>query len=241
MSQFPGVSKRERVLSYGTDERLTYSFFNAVYSWMAVGLALTAVVAYVTSQSQTMMEILYGSRIVMIACALGMMGIAMGVQSAALRISAAAGTALFLVYAGLMGVLISAVFVVYPLPMLGGAFLITAGVFGGMSVYGYVTKRDLTSMGSMLVMAFWGIFLASIVNLFIASNLLSWVVTYGVLFVVLGLVAYRTQMLKAVADQTRGQPEVAARYAIIGSLFLYISFINLFLSILRIMGGNSRR
>ena len=187
------------------------------------------------------MQIMYSSRIVMIACALGMMAIAMGVQSAALRISAAAGTALFLLYAGLMGLLISAIFIVYPLPMLGGAFLITGGVFGGMSVYGFITKRDLTSMGSMLVMAFWGIFLASIVNVFIASNLLSWVVTYGVLFVVLGLVAYHTQMLKKIADQTRGNPHLAQRYAIIGSLILYISFINLFLSILRIMGSGNRR
>jgi len=198
-------------------------------------------VAYAASQSPAIVSLMYGSRVIVIACALGMMAIAMGVQSAALRISAAAGTALFLVYAGLMGLMISYIFIVYQMPVIGGAFLITAGVFGGMSVYGYLTKRDLTSMGSMLVMAFWGIFLASIVNVFIASNALSWVVTYGVLLVVMGLVAYHTQMLKALADQTRGQPNLAARYAIIGSLILYISFINLFLSILRIFGGSNRR
>ncbi len=239
MSQFPNV--RSRVLNYSTDDKVAFNFFNAVYSWMAVGLALTAVVAYAASQSQAIIQMMYGSRIMVIACALGMMAIAMGVQSAALRISALAGTVLFLVYAGLMGLMISYIFIVYQMPVIGGAFLVTAGVFGGMSVYGFATKRDLTSMGSMLVMAFWGIFLASIVNIFIASDLLSWVVTYGVLFVVLGLVAYHTQMLKNIADQTRGNPHLAQRYAIIGSLILYISFINLFLSILRIMGGSNRR
>jgi len=239
MSQFPNV--RTKPLDYGTDDRVTFNFFNAVYSWMAVGLAVTAVVAWVSSQSQMMLDLMYGSRIVMIACALGMMAIAMGVQGAALRISAAAGTALFLLYAALMGVLISAIFVAYPLPMLGGAFLITGGVFGGMSVYGFLTGRDLTSMGSMLIMGLWGLFLASIVNIFMHNNALGWIITYGVLLVVMGLTAYYTQMLKGIAEQTRGNPNLAARYAVIGSLLLYISFINLFLSILQIMGGNGRR
>ena len=239
MSQFPYA--RNKVIDYGTDDKVTFNFFNAVYSWMAVGLALTAVVAYATAHSPAMIKLVYGGPMFAVVCALGMMGIAMGVQSAALRISAAAGTALFLVYAGLMGMLLSYVFIIYQMPIIAGAFLITAGVFGGMSIYGFVTKRDLTSMGSMLVMAFWGIFLASIVNLFIANNFLSWVVTYGVLFVVMGLTAYHTQNLKAIADQTRGQPKLAARYAIIGSLILYISFINLFKSILRIFGNANRR
>ena len=113
----------------------------------------------------------------------------------------------------------------------------TAGVFGGMSVYGFVTKRDLTSMGSFLFMAVWGLFLATIVNFFVASTGLSWLLTYAILAVFILLTAYDTQRLKIIAEQVRGDARSSASYAIIGSLSLYLDFINMFLSILRIMGN----
>jgi hypothetical protein len=235
MSQYPYARKVE--LGYSTDEKVVFNFFNTVYAWMAVGLAVTAVTAWYTSHSPAIMSLIYGSRFMLIACSLGAFAIAMSVQSAALRISAAAGLALFMLYAVVIGMICSSVFVIYPMPILGAAFLITAGVFGGMSVFGFVTKRDLTSMGSILVMVFWGVFLASIANLFIASTALDWVITYAILVIFLGLTAYRTQMLKAIAWETRGAPQLAARYAVVGSLLLYISFVNLFLAILRILGS----
>jgi FtsH-binding integral membrane protein len=237
MSMFPQSGRRPVELEYGTTDRTTFNFFNAVYAWMAVGLAVTAVVGWGVAQSPAMLQMIYGSRFVLIAAALGLFAIAMATQRVALKMSAAAGTAMFLVYAGLMGVFISYIFVVYKLQTLGAAFLVTGGVFGLMSVYGYVTKRDLTTIGSYCVMGLMGLFVASLVNVFLASNALSWIVTYGVVLVTIGIIAYKTQDLKAMAAQFEGNRDMLARISIIGALILYISFINLFLSILRIMGN----
>lgn len=240
MSQFPQSYEQQRRpydLGYATDERVTFNFFNAVYAWMFVGLALTATVAYLCSQSPAMLEFMYGSRAVLFVAGLIAFVIAMAVQSVAMRIGAGAATALYLVYTAAIGMIISYIFVIYDMKILLTAFLMTAGVFGGMSVYGFITKRDLTKMGSILVMCVWGLILASVVNFFVASDALSWVITYAVLAVFIGLTAYHTQMLKQIAVATQGDPNMARRLAIVGSLMLYVAFLNIFLSILRILGS----
>lgn len=234
MSMYPDARRAQ--LDYATDERSIYSFFNAVYAWMAVGLALTAVVAYVVAHTPALLQIIYGGKAIVLVMALGAFGIAWYVQSQIGRISTGVATALFLLYATIMGAMISYVFIVYSMATLGAAFLMTAGVFGAMSLYGFVTKRDLTSIGSFLCMCVIGLFLASIVNLFLASNALSWVITYAVLAVFIGITAWETQQLKNMAYEYQGNGVMLSRIAIVGSLVLYIAFINLFLSILRILG-----
>jgi FtsH-binding integral membrane protein len=228
---------RVQKLEYGTDERVVFNFFNTVYAWMAVGLAVTATVAYLVAQSPAALSIIYGSRAGLAVGGLAAFAIAWGVQSMAMRISPAAATAMFLLYAAVIGALLSGIFLTYKLGTIGSAFVITGGVFGGMSVYGFVTKRDLTSMGSILIMCAWGLFLASLVNIFLASTVFSWFITYAVLAVFIGLTAYDTQKLREIALQLQGNPSMAARYAIVGSLHLYVDFINIFISILRILGS----
>jgi FtsH-binding integral membrane protein len=230
-------SRKPWELEYARDDKSLVKFFNVVYAWMAVGLAVTASVAWFTSQTPAILKVIYGGGIgFAVVIALGMFALAWGVQTAALRISASAATALFLLYAALMGMLLSSIFIVYRLPTLGSAFVLTAGTFGAMSVYGFVTKRDLTRIGSILVMCVIGLFIASLVNLFMASSALSWLITYAVLAVFIGITAYETQRLKVLAQQYGNDPQIAPRIAIIGSLLLYISFINMFMSILRILG-----
>ena len=239
MSMFPGSGAQRKPweLEYGTTDRTMARFFNMVYAWMAVGLAVTAAVAWFASQSPAMRQMVYGNgKGFAIVVALGMFAIAWGVQQAALRINANVATALFLLYAALMGCLISAIFLIYPMSTLLSAFLVTGGTFAAMSVYGFVTKRDLTRIGSIMAMAVIGLFIASLVNIFVASSALSWIITYAVLGVFIVLTAYETQQLKNFAQQYGDNPDVAARIAIVGSLLLYIAFINMFLSILRIMG-----
>lgn len=239
MSMFPDqqTARKPWELEYSADDRTLSKFFNVVYAWMAVGLAVTAAVAYFMASSPTAMRAVYGGgRGMAIVFLLGMFAIAWGVQAAALRISANVATALFLLYAALMGALISYIFVVYRMQTIGAAFLVTGGVFAVMSIYGFVTKRDLTKIGSILVMCVFGLIIASVVNLFMASNALSWFITYAVLAVFIGLTAYETQKLKVLALQYGGDRDMAPRIAIIGSLLLYIAFINMFLSILRILG-----
>jgi FtsH-binding integral membrane protein len=235
MSQFPET--RRIPLEYGTDEKSVFNFFNAVYAWMAVGLAVTAAMAWTVAHTPALANIMYASRGMIALFAIGAFLIAWGVQSAAEKISAGVATALFLVYAALIGAMISGIFIIYNMQTIMAAFLLTGGTFAVMSIYGFVTKRDLTQMGSILVMCVVGLFLASLVNLWIASNALSWVITYAVLAVFIGLTAYHTQQLKNLALAHQHDPNMAARYAIIGSLLLYIAFINMFLSILRIIGG----
>ena len=225
-------------LEYARDDRAMSKFFNVVYAWMAVGLAVTASVGYFASQSAVMRQMMYGGgRGMIVVFALGMFAIAMAVQASALRINANVATGLFLLYAALMGCLISYIFIVYPMATIGAAFLITGGTFAAMSIYGFVTRRDLTRIGSFLVMCAIGLFIASLVNLFIASSALSWFITYAVLAVFIGITAYETQRLKMLAQEFGDNPAIAPRIAIIGSLVLYISFINLFMSILRILGS----
>lgn len=239
MSMFPGSGAQRKPweLEYGAYDRPMARFFNVVYAWMAVGLAVTAAVAWFASQSEAMRAIfVYRGAGLSVVFALGMFAIAMAVQASALRINANVATALFLLYAALMGCLISGIFLRYSLSTIGSSFLITGGTFGAMSVYGFVTKRDLTRIGSFLIMAVIGLFIGSLVNRFVASNAFSWFITYAVLAVFIGITAYETQMLKGFARQFGDNPDVAPRIAIIGSLLLYIAFINMFLSILRIFG-----
>jgi hypothetical protein len=204
---------------------------------MAVGLAVTACVGLLFAKSPGLMRVVYANQFVYVAILLGMVGLAWAVQAAALRMSAAAGTGLFLLYSALMGALISGIFIVYPWPTIVSAFFMTAGVFGAMSVYGFVTKRDLTSLGSFMFMVVVGLFLASLVNVFLRNDLMGWIITYGVLIAFVLLTAYDTQKLKNIAQQTAGDANLQARLAIIGSLSLYVDFINIFMAILRILGS----
>lgn len=223
-------------LDYSTDAGVIARFFNTVYAWMAVGLGVTAVVGYLVSHSHAAMSMLFASRGMYFVIGLVAVGIAWYVQAQAGRLTAGVSTALFMLYAAIMGALISGIYLVYPAQTLGAAFLLTAGTFGAMSIYGFVTKRDLSGLGSFLFMAIIGLLIASLVNFWIANSMLDWIITYAVLGVFIILTAYETQMLKNLAVQLRGQPELATRYAIVGALVLYIAFINLFLAILRIVG-----
>ena len=224
-----------------TRSRLLLSFFNTVYAWMFAGLGVTALVGWAMSQSPAAMQLVYGSKIGYTVLGLGAFAIAMCVQRVAMRISANAATALFLLYAAIVGALVSGIFLAYPGSTLAAAFLVTGGTFGVLSVIGFITKKDLTRMGGILTMAVIGLFLASIVNVFLANNLVSWVITYAVLGVFIGLTVYYTQMLKNLALSAENNPDMLSRLAVVGSLLLYVAFINMFISILQIMGGNGRR
>lgn len=238
MSMYPNSQSRPIELEYGTDNKAVFNFFNAVYAWMAVALAVTAAVGYVVAQSGIMFGFVKGGgALVLVAMLLGAWGIAWAAQKAAMEIGANVGTVLFMLYAAVIGAMISGIFVIYPMSTLLAAFGMTAGTFGATSLYGYITKRDLSTIGSYLVMAAFGLFFASIANIFIASDALSWVITYAVLFVFIGLTAYETQTLKNLAIEHGDDARLAPRIAVVGSIVLYISFINMFMAILRILGS----
>lgn len=226
-------------LQYGRDttgEVSLFNFFNAVYGWMAVGLGVTGIVALLGSWSPQVLALLSASPFVTVALALGAFALAWVAQTVALRVSAAAGLALFFAYACVMGLMLSGIFVLYPVSTIGAAFLVTGGTFAATSVFGMVTQRDLSGIGRVLVMCAFGLFFASIVNVFVASDAFSWFITYAVLAVFIGITAYETQLLKNLALEHGHDSTMTGRIAVVGSLILYIAFINIFLSVLRIMG-----
>ena len=239
MARFPSgpfgqVGVRPLDYRAGESEVSVAQFFNAVYAWMAVGLAVTAAVAYWVAMTSPLALM---NPLALIGIVIAQLILVVTIRRAVNSISASAATALFLLYACLNGLMFSVLFLIYKLPTLGGTFMVTAGMFGAISLYGYVTKRDLTRLGSILFMALIGLILASVVNIFLHNPTLYWLISYAGVLIFVGLTAYDTQKLKQIAMQTGGNPAMAHRMSVVGSLVLYLDFINLFLLLLRIMGN----
>jgi len=236
MSQYPSPYSQPQTLDYATSAGVVARFMNNVYAWMAAGLALTAVVAWaVASNALALSAILHpGTFIVLFMVQLGLV---VAISYATNKISAGVATALFLLYAALNGLTFSVIFLTYSLGNIGLAFAITAGMFGGMSLIGFTTRIDLTSFRGLIFMGLIAIVIASVVNIFLLSTPLYWIITYAAVALFLGLTAYDTQKLKQIAYATEGNPQLANRLAINGALALYLDFINLFLMILRILGN----
>ncbi|HEX2120313.1 MAG TPA: Bax inhibitor-1/YccA family protein [Thermoanaerobaculia bacterium] len=215
-----------------TAER-TRSFIRSVYAWMFGGLMLTAASAWWVLVSPAMRNIVFGNRAMPWILMFVELGLVMYLSFRITKMSPAAAASAFLVFALLNGLTLSAIFFVYTLGAIFQAFIIAGGMFGAMSVYGMVTKRDLTSWGSFFFMGLIGLILCSLVNFFLKSSMLAWIISLIGVFVFLGLTAYDTQKLKAYATA----PELRENLAVYGALALYLDFINLFLMLLRLFGG----
>jgi FtsH-binding integral membrane protein len=216
-------------------EELT--FVQRVFSWMAIGLTVTGAVATVigTSVDENYWQDHSGLMIGLIVLELA---VVFGLIFLINRISATVATAAFFLYSALNGVTLSIIFAVYTTASIGATFFVTAGMFGAMAAIGWVTKRDLSKMGSILFMALIGIILASIVNIFVASSALYWIITYAGVVIFAGLTAYDMQKIKNMqAAGADAYSEQGRKAAVMGALALYLDFINLFLFLLRIFGS----
>ena len=215
------------------------AFFNAVYGWMAAGLGVTALTAWLVSHNlDAMRTVLSGP--MLIGLFIAQIALVVVISSAIQRINANVATILFLLYSALTGLTLSGIFLVYATATITGAFLVTAVTFGAMSAFGMVTHRDLSGIGHFLYMALIGIIIASVVNMFFASSGMYWLITYAGVLIFVGLTAYDTQRLKVLAAQSAGDGALAARYSVVGALMLYLDFINLFLLLLRLLGDRRR-
>jgi FtsH-binding integral membrane protein len=181
MSMFPDSQSRRVQLDYATDDKAVFNFFNAVYAWMAAGVAVTAVVGLICSQNMSIMRAVYSHRGVPVLMILGCFALSFAIRTVALNVSAGAGVALFLLYSAIIGVVFSGIFVIYPVSTLAAAFFLTAGLFAALSIAGFIIKRDLTAMGRILIMCFWALFAGSIVNMFMANSMVDWIITYAIL------------------------------------------------------------
>ena len=215
-------------------------YMRKVYQWMCAGLALTSVVAYGVAGSPEVQQIIFGNSLTMILLIVAQFGLVIALSAAVHKMSAGTATGLFMLYSALTGATLSSIFVVYPVGNIANAFLVTTGTFLAMSVYGTVTKRDLTAMGSFLFMGLIGIVIAMLVNIFLQSAMMDFVISAIGVLVFTGLTAYDTQKLRAFGEAAPlGDGTAVQRGAILGALTLYLDFINLFLMLLRLF-GNSR-
>ena len=238
-------------MAFGSDRQTTFSraadgavideglrtYMLRVYNYMASGLALTGLVAYMVANTPVLMNAIFGTPLfwVVLLAPLGMV-MFLGAKIRTMSVGAAQTT--FWVFAVLMGMSLASIFVVYTQTSIARVFFITSGVFGAMSLYGYTTKRDLTGMGSFLFMGLIGIIIASVVNIFLASSALMFAISVIGVLVFVGLTAYDTQNIKnmyAASDSSA----VSSKKAIMGALKLYLDFINLFIMMLHLFGNRN--
>ncbi|MBU9888283.1 MAG: Bax inhibitor-1/YccA family protein [Candidatus Omnitrophica bacterium] len=218
----PFASSHEMVFS---------TFMQRVYQWMAIGLTLTAFVAFMTVRNAGLMRFLFGGG--MFFLVLVELGLVFWLSASLGRISPQAAVLGFLSYATLNGITMAAILFMYTAASVASTFFITAATFAGVSVYGWVTKQDLTSVGHFCGMALWGLILASVVNLFFNAPVFYWLLSYAGVAIFVGLTAYDTQYLKRIHQGMADAPEQLAVY---GALKLYLDFINMFIFLLRIFG-----
>jgi hypothetical protein len=206
---------------------------------MALALAVTGLTAWWVATTPSVLQAIYSSRAVMWILLIAEFGLVFAISGAIQRISSSTARLLFFVYAVVNGLTLSFIFLVYTSTSIATTFFITAGTFALMSIFGYVTKSDLTRAGNMLFMVLIGVVLASLVNIFLKSSTLGWIITIAGIIVFVGLVAYDTQKIKQFA-QAAYDPETGRKLAVIGALSLYLDFINLFLLLLNLFGGGRR-
>ena len=207
------------------------SYMLGIYNYMALGLALTGIIAFMTSENPAMMQAIFGSPLRWVVL-LAPVGVALFLSFRINSLKASTAQLLFWIYAALMGVSLSFIFLVYTNASIARTFFITAGMFGSMSLWGYSTKSDLTGMGSFLMMGLFGIIIASVVNFFIQSSSISFVISLLGVVIFTGLTAYDTQIIKD-SYYEEGNTE---KKSIMGALMLYLDFINLFMHLLRFLG-----
>ena len=216
------------------DVRVT-AFLSRVYGWMFLGLMLTAGTAVAVASSPVLIKTLILNRGLLLILILAQLGLVLYLSVRVEKMAPATAAILFLVYSALVGVTTSTIFLVYTGASIVSAFVITSATFGAMAVFGSFTKRSLAGVGQFMFMGLIGLVIASIVNIVVFSDILSFVISVVGVLVFTGLTAWHAQRLKYMAVALP-DGRVGA-YAVVGALSLYLDFINLFFSILRLTGG----
>lgn len=232
------VSARPEVLN---------AFMRGIYSWMSLGLLATAAVAWVTLSVPAVMNLVLaqnpetgavGPTMLFWAALIGEVGLVFYLSARISKLSASSATGLFMAYSALNGLTLSVILIAYTAASIFQTFLVTAGMFGAMSLYGLTTRRDLTGMGAFMMMGLFGIIIASVVNFFMASSALNFAISVIGVFIFAGLTAYDSQKLKDMGEYIPADDETAVRRGtIMGALTLYLDFINMFIFLLRLMGN----
>lgn len=213
------------------------TFIRRVYAWMTGGLVVTALIALITAATPAIQRPIITSRALFFGLIIGELALVGYLSFAIAKMSPFTAAVCFIMYSALNGLTLSIIFVMYTIGSIGTVFCITAGTFGAMTAYGYVTKRDLTSIGSLCGMAVFGLILAMIVNMvFVRSGGFDLIISIVGVLVFVGLTAYDSQKIKQIHAKGRDGTDADKKLAVMGALRLYLDFINMFLFMLRLMG-----
>ncbi len=237
-----GYDRQERSTSnYGTMAGSTAfpALMRKVYLWMTMAMVITGISSYGVATSPALLNMIYGNQIFFWGLVIAELALVFGIGGMLNRISLFTATMMFILYSVINGALMSSIFLLYTAGSIGQVFFITAGTFGAMAVVGYTTKKDLSSMGRLLMMALIGVIIATVVNIFVGSTGLQTIISYVGVLIFVGLTAYDSQKIKQMLYMQNADDEGAQKLALIGALTLYLDFINLFLYLLRILGRRS--
>lgn len=212
------------------------SFMYKVYGWMSAGLMLSAITAYSVFANPNIFRAIMGNKLIFYGLLFAQIGIAVLFAVRIRTMSYAAALVMFLTYAFLMGMTLSVIFAVFQLPSIVSVFGITTGMFGVFALYGYFTRADLTSIGNLMLMALFGLIIASLVNMFMHNSTLDYVISFVGVLIFCALTAYDTQKIKEMGYSLMGHGEDASKVALLGAFTLYLDFINLFMFLLNLLG-----
>lgn len=207
-----------------------------VYIWMAMALAITGVTALGVASSPNLLALIFSSKLLFFGLIIAELALVILITARLQKLSLTTATLFFVLFAVINGVTLSSIFVIYTMASIAQTFFICSATFGVMAVYGYTTKRDLSSMGKLLFMALIGLIIATVVNIFMRSSGLDMAISYIGVLVFVGLTAWDTQKIKLMLANAEDMGEGAQKIALIGALSLYLDFINLFIYLLRIFG-----
>ena len=217
------------------NEKISQRFIAAVYGWMVAALAISGIAAFAVFNSETLLYFIFGSRFTFLGLIIAELALVFILSAGIRRMSFPVAAASFVIYSIINGLTLSSVLFVYTGTSIVRIFVITALMFGAMSVYGATTKSSLQSAGKYLMMALIGLIIASLVNLFMRSSSLDWLMSFVTVGVFTGLTAYDTQKITTAARYAQDNDDFK-KIAIIGALELYLDFINIFLALLRLFG-----
>ncbi len=228
-----GTMTRERELSMSAAFPI---LMRKVYVWMTLALVITGATAYGVATSPGLMMTIATNQLLFWGLIIAEFGLVIAISAAINKLSLSTATLLFILYSVINGATLSFIFAVYTMSSIASVFFITAGTFAVMAMVGYTTKKDLTSMGKILLMALIGIIIATVVNIFLKSTGLEMIVSYLGVLIFVGLTAYDSQKIKLMLQTAPDAGEGAQKLALLGALSLYLDFVNLFIYLLRIFG-----
>ena len=214
------------------------SVFRRVYIWMTMALCITGLTALIIANNNDIMYSLLQNEATFWIIMIAELALVFILAGRLHKLSMGTATILFILYSVLNGITMSLIFIIYTESSIAATFFVTAGTFGAVSLYGFATKKDLSSWGSILIMGVLGIVIASVVNIFMGSETLYWIISYAGVLIFVGLTAYDTQKIKEVLLNPNVEvDDNLNKIALFGALQLYLDFINLFMHLLRIMGS----